>query len=150
MCVFFHPTGRGRFAPRRDRWEGTKRVFQVNEWMEINLSRRGWLGTTKRGALWTERGGPGEVFLFSMALLFGVSFCLSKPPSTKPIVCVPVKKCCWYFRNPKANHRFECINPVINNGISITILNLLAGFLVAINSMALFVWKNAHIVHLGS
>ena len=25
---------------------------------------------------------------------------------------------CWWFRNPKANHRFGCIKPVVNNGIN--------------------------------
>ena len=30
---------------------------------------------------------------------------------------------CWWFRNPKANHRFGCIKPVVNNGINDRSLN---------------------------
>ena len=139
MCGFFSPHRAGTVSPGGfTGGSRTKRVFQsqrVDGDQSLAVAD-GW--EPPSGARFEPKNvARARRFL----LLFGVSFAYQNHHQPSQFVCVPVNKILLILQKSQGQPPFECVNPVVNNGSSNTILNLLAGYLVAINTMALFVWK---------
>ena len=144
MCVFLSPHRAGSVSPGG--FTGGKepnRVFQSQRVDGDQSLTVAWMvGNHQAGRALNRKRWPGRGVSFLHGVVVWRVICLSKTTINQAnSVCVPVNKILLILQKSQGQPPFECINPVVNNGSSNTILNLLAGYLVAINTMALFVWK---------